>query len=343
MDIAALDRLRFDYLKRLYELSGGNRRAGVDMWAIGREFDLDRRNTARIFDYLKDAGLAAPQAAGGRIGITHEGIRAVEEALRVPETARQYFPAINIIAIGNMIESQIQQGTNDSTQTMTTKRGDGGSSIREKDEERLAFLHRLYEKVDGSTSRMIPAYDVAADLKFDEQLTDSIVEYLVDEFLVERRAFGDMIGITHAGRTEVEDALRGPREGTEHFAFTAISNVLIADKIEGSQVQMGTVGSTQTMSGADLEVVRQLVRELRTAIGELEFVDEGAATDADADLDSLESQLGRSEPRPRMIRELLTSVRHTLEGAGGGVVAEHADKIADLISKIDQVRDGLPM
>jgi hypothetical protein len=43
-----------------------------------------------------------------------------------------------------------------------------------------------------------------------------------------------------------------------------------------------------------------------------------------------------------MIRELLTSLLDTLEGAGGGVLAEHADKIGGLVGKIDQVISRLP-
>jgi hypothetical protein len=70
------------------------------------------------------------------------------------------------------------------------------------------------------------------------------------------------------------------------------------------------------MQESDLETVRDLVRELRAAIADLEFEDE-PASDVAADLDSLESQLGRSSPKPSVIRELLTSVRHTLEGRVG--------------------------
>jgi hypothetical protein len=39
---------------------------------------------------------------------------------------------------------------------------------------------------------------------------------------------------------------------------------------------------------------------------------------------------------------LLTSVRHTLEGAGGGILAEHADQIGDLVEKIDHATCALP-
>jgi hypothetical protein len=341
VDIVERDRLRFAFLKLLYKRVGGRRRGGYDMWSIGRALDLDRRATAGVFEYLNDAGLAEFRAAGGLVGLTHDGVCAIEKTVREPQTARDYFPEINIIAVENMISSQIQQGTGDATQAMTPN-GGREMNIRQKDEQRLAFLHRLYELVDGLTSRMITQSEVGAALGFDDETIDEVVEYLSDQHLVERRAFGGMIGITAYGVDEVEEALRGPREGTVHFPSQVINNVLIANSIQGSQIQMGTSHSTQTMQTADLETVRALVRELRAAIAELEFTDETTSRDVTADLDSLESQLRRSTPKTSMIRELLTSVRHTLEGAGGGVLAEHADKIGDLVEKIEHVTRALP-
>jgi hypothetical protein len=340
MDIAERDRLRFAFLKLLYDRVGGRRRGAYEMWSIGRDLDLDRRETAGVFDYLKDAGLAEYRAAGGAVGLTHAGVCAIEETMRKPEAARAYFPEINIIAVGNMVNSQIQQGAHNATQGMNADNGDG-MNIRHKDEQRLAFLHRLYELVDGSTSRLLPQSEVGGALGFDDDTSDEIVDFLADQYLVERRAFGGMIGITKYGVDEVEEALRGPREGTEHFPFPVINSVLIAERIEGSQIQVGTSHSTQTMQRVDLDAVRELVRELRVAIADLEFEDATAA-DVNADLDSLESQLGKSTTKPSIIRELLTSVRHTLEGAGGGILAEHADKIGDLVGRIDHVTRALP-
>jgi hypothetical protein len=335
MNLAERDRLRFAFLKLLYEGVGGRRRGSADMWSIGRELNLDRRETAHAFEYLKDAALAEFRAAGGAVGLTHAGVCAVEDTMREPNAALTYFPEINIITVGNMINSQIQQGVRNATQGVNADDGDE-MNIRQKDEQRLAFLHRLYELVEGSTSRMFPQSEVGAALRFDDNTVEEIVEYLSDKYLVERRAFGGMIGITTYGVDEVEEALRGPREGTEHFAFAVINNVLIAERIEGSQIQLGTSHSAQTMQTADLELVGELVRELRAAIAELEFEDE-TTVDVTADLNSLESQLGKSAPKPSVIRELLTSVRHTLEGAGGGVLAEHADKIGNLVEKIDHI------
>lgn len=214
------------------------------------------------------------------------------------------------------------------------------ADIHEKDEQRLAFLHRLYELVEGVTRRMITDSTVSARLGFDPDTTDRLVDF-VDEYLIERRAFGGMIGITPLGVAEVEEALRGPRDGTQHFPFQVINNVLIVERIEGSQIQIGTTGSTQMMQTANLDEVRGLVSQLRAAIGELEFVDEAVTASVAEDLDSVERQLNRENPPRAVARELLTSARHTLEGAAGGVVAEHADKVGNALELFDRVITSL--
>jgi hypothetical protein len=115
VDIDERDRLRFAFLQLLYERDGGRRRGSSNMWSIGAELGLDRRQAAAVFEYLKDAGLTEYRAAGG-IGLTYEGICAIGETMREPEAAREYFPEINIIALGNMINSQIQQRTRGTSQ-----------------------------------------------------------------------------------------------------------------------------------------------------------------------------------------------------------------------------------
>lgn len=52
----------------------------------------------------------------GGIVITHEGIRQVERALSSPDEPTDYFPPINVIYVGSMHHSQIQQGTLESLQ-----------------------------------------------------------------------------------------------------------------------------------------------------------------------------------------------------------------------------------
>jgi hypothetical protein len=74
--------LRAAFLRRLYEVSGGDTRGRIQMAEIGDELGLDRDETERIVDYLHDRGLAAWRAFGGMIGITPAGVDAAEAALR---------------------------------------------------------------------------------------------------------------------------------------------------------------------------------------------------------------------------------------------------------------------
>jgi hypothetical protein len=52
---------------------------------------------------------------------------------------------------------------------------------------------------------MIQQSEIGGALGFDDETTDEIVDYLSDQYLVERRAFGGMIGISSrrfAGRAK---------------------------------------------------------------------------------------------------------------------------------------------
>jgi hypothetical protein len=57
-------------------------------------------------------------AFGGVIAITHRGVKEVEQARAEPQKPTQHFPPINVINIGQMTGSQLQQGTSDSVQQM---------------------------------------------------------------------------------------------------------------------------------------------------------------------------------------------------------------------------------
>lgn len=110
---------RFKFLKMIYELTGGSESTFVSMWDMGVELCFSRNDTELIVQYLVGEHLVKHVAIGGRISITHLGIIQVETALQEPDKATQYFPPANIINIHNMVGSQIQQGTDNSTQTGT--------------------------------------------------------------------------------------------------------------------------------------------------------------------------------------------------------------------------------
>ncbi|OAA84678.1 hypothetical protein [Clostridium ljungdahlii] len=115
---------RFKFMEILYEATDGNQHAFVNMSEIGKELGFNRKETDLITQYLEGEGLIKFVALGGEISITHYGVTQVEEALSEPDKPTEYFPPINIINVQNMIGSQVQQGTTNSTQRETFSTSD---------------------------------------------------------------------------------------------------------------------------------------------------------------------------------------------------------------------------
>lgn len=113
---------RFRFLELLYNKTEGDESQILNMFELGQEIGIDRDGTNKIGQYLSGEGLIKHVTIGGGIGITHYGVVEVEGALSAPTKSTQYFPPVNIIHVQNMENSQIQQGSNSSTQTMTVDR-----------------------------------------------------------------------------------------------------------------------------------------------------------------------------------------------------------------------------
>ena len=102
-------RLRF--MNRLYDATGGSQLASVHPYEVGDELGLSHDETDRVIEYLQGEQLLA-HAGLGTVGITHLGVLEVERALSNPKQETEHFPpAINVIQVGQMHGSQIQQGT----------------------------------------------------------------------------------------------------------------------------------------------------------------------------------------------------------------------------------------
>ena len=110
---------RFLFLNYLYELSNGNTGAMFDMMEVGKELKLNSDETNRIVDYLIGEHLIEFRALGGIIGLTHWGIKEVEQAIENPSEPTEHFLPLNIINIGTMTNSTLQQGTTNSTINFT--------------------------------------------------------------------------------------------------------------------------------------------------------------------------------------------------------------------------------
>jgi hypothetical protein len=119
VDIKEKKERRFKMQKKIYDITGGDEDKFVEMWKIGEELGFDRATTEQTTQYLAAEGLIAFLGLGGIIGITHYGIKQMEQALEHPDQPSRYFPPVNIINIGSMSNSQIQQGAIQSTQVQS--------------------------------------------------------------------------------------------------------------------------------------------------------------------------------------------------------------------------------
>lgn len=119
MDVEREQRDRFRFLRSLWEAAEGSEYFSVNMFEHGEELNLDRPLIERIFRFLTGEGLIKGVDIAGGIGITHRGIIEVEKALSKPDTATEYFPPVNVISIGTMSNSVIQQASPHASQDVT--------------------------------------------------------------------------------------------------------------------------------------------------------------------------------------------------------------------------------
>jgi len=130
-------RLRF--MNRLYDATGGSQLASVNPYELGDELGLSREETDRVVEYLQGEQLLAHAGLAG-VEITHLGVLEVERALSNPQQETEHFPpAINVIHVGQMHGSQIQQGTVQSQQH--------GKFLSEADREPLRELVKMLRAV----------------------------------------------------------------------------------------------------------------------------------------------------------------------------------------------------
>lgn len=122
MTIQERKKQRFEFLKFIYSVTGGNESRPVDGKVVGNEIGITNDNALNIIQYLIGEGLLEPNGAGLRVTITHQGVVEVEEAIENPDKPTEHFlPMNNYINIGSMINSSIQQGSPGAIQTFENK------------------------------------------------------------------------------------------------------------------------------------------------------------------------------------------------------------------------------
>lgn len=192
--------------------------------------------------------------------------------------------------------------------------------LTEKKTNRFRFLHALYEATDGDTHAILSMWKLGLSLGLDRESTSGVVDYLNGEHLLEYRALGGEIGITHYGVLEVERALSEPEKPTQYFP--PVVNITHVHSMVNSQIQQGSHGSQQSFSISqnDMGAIGDFVRELGARLDTAGLA-ESLRAEVRAEVSSIEAQLASPKPKQSIIREGLLSIRTILEGAIGNVLA----------------------
>ncbi|GHJ47457.1 hypothetical protein Cs7R123_47990 [Catellatospora sp. TT07R-123] len=130
MDIEGRLRLRTRFMHWLYESTGGRTSgSSVDTANFDRG-GISDRDLNDALEYLSRQDLLwaswnlddpYPQC----VGLTHRGLLEMEAALRTPQTPTQHFAPISVLHVyGNIIGSNIRQGSTGSTQTIEALPGE---------------------------------------------------------------------------------------------------------------------------------------------------------------------------------------------------------------------------
>jgi hypothetical protein len=208
------------------------------------------------------------------------------------------------------------------------------ATIEEKRAQRLKFMRLLYEATRGDTFKTLNMQVLGDELQLSQTETGTLVDYLVNERLVEWAAFGGFIRIAHWGVVEVEEALSTPTRATQHFPPAV--NVIHVQTMIGSQIQQGADGSSQSMINLqphDLEAIRRFAAEVRAVETELGLSPD-ARQDLDAELATLEAQLRSRTPKRSVLQSALDTTKDILKSAPGqAAVAELIKQLPELLGR----------
>ena len=202
-------------------------------------------------------------------------------------------------------------------------------SLEQKKKNRFLFLNCLYESSSGDTGAVFNMWEVGSELKLDRNETSQIVDYLIGENLIESRALGGGISLTHWGVKEVEQAIENPSKPTEHFLPLNIINI---GTMTNSTLQQGTTNSTinftyNTQTAVDIEKIVSQLNDIKDSLN----LSNELQNELISELQTIEIQKNSSKPKSIIITESLKSIRTILESVAGNAMTP---VIIDQISKL---------
>ena len=112
-------RRRQQFLQLLYDIVDGDPGSIVTFQEVGAEMGLDHGEAWDVRAYLGNQGYIQGVTGVGGISITFEGVRLVESWHAGPDPLHPEPRVGNTVNIGTAVNSQIQQGNTDSSQSMS--------------------------------------------------------------------------------------------------------------------------------------------------------------------------------------------------------------------------------
>jgi len=206
------------------------------------------------------------------------------------------------------------------------------ADIQQLRERRFNLLHKLWEVTGGDEYRGVDMWELGNDLGFTREDVENVVQYLQGEGLLQHLALG-VIGITHRGVVEIEDALQHPEGATTYFPPVNIINI---HHMEGSQIQQGTSASSQIASFgiANSDELARFLQRLRGEIPNLSLEPDDHS-ELHAEISTVEAQIASPRPKRHIIRDSLHSIQRILESAAGTAIG------AELVQLMPSLLSGL--
>jgi len=91
------------------------------------------------------------------------------------------------------------------------------------------------------------------------------------------------------------------------------------DSVSNTQIQQGTVGSTQISTQYNINELKELVNLISNEVKKVDLG--GKKSEFDSEITTIKTQADSPNPKPGIIRESLISIRNILEGTTGSVIA----------------------
>ncbi len=198
---------------------------------------------------------------------------------------------------------------------------DDREHIEQERRNRFAFLKYLYDenrKLPSGLVQSLSAQAVGQGIGVSPDEGVKISGFLKDKGLVRFMSMGPNVGITHYGIEEIEAALATPERPTTYFP--SIQFMTIHGGVHNSQVQQGTVGSSQSQTIAPEErlTLTAAIAELRPQL--VQISDPDTRKEMVATVDTIDAQLKRRSPSVAILKESLNSLRSMTEQVSAGLI-----------------------